>query len=220
MLPQLVVMHSFCLPLCFATQLPSRLAANHPGCFPRTVVGRRESDRLKQLATVWQPVFKHVGWKSGRDCPCPHGRKWLQLRVWGLLVEPLHSYWHVSKVPRLHNLPFNHGSAVAASLYADEQRAVPSPSLPHKQVLCALGGRPASVQCSYTWRGTAPGELRLPTLLPRATTSRCSGLLTAAADQLPALSCLLLPRLPCCAALAQTAATRASLGRRWSPRTG
>ncbi|KAI7846243.1 hypothetical protein COHA_000311 [Chlorella ohadii] len=24
------------------------------------------------------------------------------------------------------------------------------------KVLCALGGRPASVQCSYTWRGTAP----------------------------------------------------------------
>ena len=28
---------SFRLPLCFAMQLPSRLVANHPGCFPRNV---------------------------------------------------------------------------------------------------------------------------------------------------------------------------------------
>ena len=40
-----------------------------------------------------------------------------------------------------------------------EPAALPRLLLP--QVLCALGGRPESAQCSYTWRGTAPGELAL-----------------------------------------------------------
>lgn len=52
------------------------------------------------------------------------------------------------------------GSAAPALLRRRSSAAARAAVL--SQVLCALGGRPATAGCSYTWRGTAPGEPSAP----------------------------------------------------------